>query len=670
MSDQVQAEQVALRVDTSERNSPRSDNVEAAIDTLFNLMSRNSDKSQNIVITQLIENLQSPLEIIKGHSNSPNSGKGQESTTLVNSGRDKFHVIYRDAKKGTKILEVTLCPIMYQQKECLCICVRDVSYELKCEDLSENLEYRNQLLRFVSHEFRGPLNCSISLLDALKEFVPTDISSKYVMPSLNSCKMLLNLANDILDHAQIQARKLKINVVPCKIKKIFQEVIEMVEIQASGQDIKLKLKWDRRIAKRFYTDPNRLRQILLNLVSNGLKYTHEGSITIQATYVNATVCRISVTDTGVGISRDNLKLLFQEFGKIQANSHLNPNGVGLGLVISKMLTLELGPDNEGLMVDSEEGRGTEFYFFLESKIAPFPEVANDEEGESLEENGSSIFTVIKTTYGNLGRVNSRRTSIRLQPPQHLNPNALRQKPKTLSPMQLSSRQEIATGPKTCLNIPQSKTVENLETMFSVKKKSSDNIMTIQKKNPSPFPWTISGKKKEVKTPLMRSYTMEGGSETRRSNTIKSDSEFTSFLKKVKHTCKGPKALLVDDIRFNLTALETLLSNTFGIESKLVMNGQEAIEEVMKNEGCCSKCKNFKMIFMDVEMPRLNGFETTQILRKKMLEGEVTFIPIIGITGHNPNENRIQCLLSGMNDLVSKPISPKLIKQLMIKWMIP
>src|SRR5690349_10881137 len=109
----------------------------------------------------------------------------------------------KGAKQSTKILEVTLSPLIYREQNCVCICERDISYEVKSEDLSEALEYKNKLLKFVSHEFRTPLNCSIPMLEAIKDLVPTDLYTKYLSPALNSTKMLVNLVNDILDHAQI-----------------------------------------------------------------------------------------------------------------------------------------------------------------------------------------------------------------------------------------------------------------------------------------------------------------------------------------------------------------------------------------------------------------------------------------------------------------------------------
>ena len=109
------------------------------------------------------------------------------------------------------------------------------------------------------------------------------------------------------------------------------------------------------------------KQVLLNLISNALKFTTQGSITIKTLYVSPTICRVEVIDTGVGISKEGLENLFREFGKVGENEHMNPQGVGLGLVISKLLTHELGPGNIGLQVKSEVGVGTTFSFLLMSR---------------------------------------------------------------------------------------------------------------------------------------------------------------------------------------------------------------------------------------------------------------------------------------------------------------
>jgi len=588
---------------------------------------------------------------------------GADSTTLGNHHfLDKLNVVYKEPKHGTKILEVTLNPFIYQNQECMCICVRDVSYEMKSEELNEILDYKDKVLRFVSHEFRTPLNCILPILESIKNSIQAPEIAQYIRTCINSTKTLQGFVNDLLDFAQMQARKFKITIIPCKMKKLFEEIIEVMEMQASIRKSKIKLSWDPKIPARFYTDPNRLRQIIYNLVSNALKFTNRGLVTIQTTYVTATICKVSVIDTGIGISKENLKILFQEFSKIQENSHLNLQGVGLGLVISKLLTQELGPDNEGLMVDSEEGKGTTFYFLLESKIDSFDDLIakNDEMLESLEENDDPM-NIIQTTYNK--EISS------------FSPRFKKQK-KNFQQIRARSSDQALSSPQKALIIPDLSSpignasfmsfsrTENTNLILPPKKKSSDNIILKTKKPPSKTLKNSYGK--EIRAGAHRAYTLDDISDSMiTSNNV----EFEKVIKHIPHKCQcqNSKILVVDDNAFNQTALKVVLKKC-GFECQTVVDGEHAIHEVIQNEGCCSRCKNYRIIFMDVEMPNLNGFETTKILRKKMLEGEISFIPIIGVTGYNPQEKRVQCLTSGMLDLVAKPVSPSIIRDLLLKWM--
>ena len=542
----------------------------------------------------------------------------------------------------------------------MCISLKDVTYEAKIDDLNEALEYKDKLLKFVSHEFRTPLNCSISLLEIVKDLVDKELRTSFVEPSLSSSKLLMTIVNDLLDYSQIQAKKFKISIVPCKMKRVIEEVIEMEKIQALERRIDLCMDWDLRIPQRFYTDPNRLRQILLNLVSNALKFTRKGSITIQATFVSSTITKVAVNDTGTGISEEGLKQLFQEFGKIQETRHLNPQGIGLGLVISKLLSQELGPDSEGLQVESEEGKGTCFYFLIESKIKSCDdEILDFHECESLDENTESPGTAIKTTYERPATKRKRRSST-LAPRLHVESPLIkvsRQQSYQISTKK-PEKEEFRANVASILS--HSNTMENLDFGLFDRRKISLGDINYIKGNKNLI---VSRSSSKEGSKYYRSYTQEDYID---SLFTKSDQEFFSFLKKIQGHCPNPKILIVDDNAFNLKAIQELLK-AFGLEAEKVTDGELALQNVVKNEGCCKSCKNYKLIFMDVEMPMLDGFQATQILRKKMLEKEISFIPIIGITGHNPAEKRVECLTSGMNDMTLKPVTNKVMKELLKKW---
>jgi len=574
------------------------------------------------------------------------------------------------------------------------VTVKDVSYEMKCEEMSENLEYKTKMLKYVSHEFRTPLNCIMPIIETLRNKASAAEDIQNLKTVLNSAKMLQTLVADLLDQAQMQARKFKILIVPCKMKKLMEEIMDIMETQAIARKCKLRLHWDNKIPQRFYTDPNRLRQIVINLVSNALKFTSKGNVTIQGTFVNSTICKIAVTDTGVGISKQSMKDLFREFGKLQENSRLNLNGIGLGLVISKLLSQELSPDNEGLMVDSEEGKGTTFYFHLESKIDNFDDLIednNDEFHESLDENSESPTAIIKTIHekpfvdsasdhalfspkfkslkSQISRTSGARSPTHKLSLTHrsASPPRSRSKNQKYSVASHTFIRKETVSPTNgshsgVFMIPHSRTVEHINLILPPKKKSSDNIILKAKKPTSPTLKNLYGR--EIRAGAHRAYTFEDLSETILS---KNHTELEKIIKTIQHQCPNPKVLVVDDNGFNLTALKLLLKG-FNVDCHTETDANVAIQGVIENEGCCMRCKNYKIIFMDVEMPKMDGFEATRVLRRKMMEGEISFIPIIGITGHNPNENRVQCLMSGMMDLVAKPVSPPIIKELLLKWM--
>jgi len=569
--------------------------------------------------------------------------------------------IHRNSKGELRILEVTLTPMLNEGKEALFVYLNDITSEMKAKDLQENNQYKDRLLKFVSHEFRTPLNCSIISLDFLKPLVSKDLYLNYLAPALNSSKMLLSLCNDILDFSQIQARKLKISIFPCNLRSILNEVVDMMEMQATTANIGLNLDWDQNIPKTFFTDGNRLKQIVLNLISNALKFTTKGSITLKASYVNQLVCKIEVIDTGVGISEENLNQLFQEFGKIQENINLNPQGVGLGLVISKLLSQELGPDATGLQVKSEPGVGTTFHFLLASKVDSDPATVEGTDLDLSDDQGPfALMPKDKEKERKIHLVDKKNKKNKQQKPPTPNSNKSSQfRARTAGPRNIGSAQ---VDPFTF----------NFVHLYS---KSTFSHMTTYVSHVSPFPGMRGPNARRSRK--FGSNMMSRAQRCMSSNTLdfaETDTylpQIADIVLRLNQSCNCPKILIVDDNAFNLSAMKMMLKS-FGIDSEGTLDGELAIQAVLDHEGHHSQtpqCRNFSLIFMDVEMPRMGGFETSKALRKMMLNKEISYIPIIGVTGHNPQDKRVECLLSGMNDLVAKPVSPPMIQDLLSRWVV-
>ena len=238
---------------------------------------------------------------------------------------------------------------------------KNVTNLLKLQKECSESEYKSTLLRTVSHELRTPTNAIL----AMTQMIKSDSSiSRDNIARLNvisaSCTYQLCLINDLLDFAQIIAGCLKISKISFSIYQLLSECINLMEVQLQERNIRFELRIFE-ISENLITDPHRLKQIILNLLSNAKKFTLSGSIILEVSYSDSQL-HIHCIDTGIGIPPDKLSVLFTQFGRINDSSSINPQGVGLGLLISNMLVKELGGD--GIHIESEIGKGSCFSFSL------------------------------------------------------------------------------------------------------------------------------------------------------------------------------------------------------------------------------------------------------------------------------------------------------------------
>ncbi|EAR83226.2 response regulator receiver domain protein (macronuclear) [Tetrahymena thermophila SB210] len=276
--------------------------------------------------------------------------------------------------------------------------VTQTDFEIVSENLKNKMDkYRQKLLCSISHELRTPLNCIISMLDMLN--MKNDISDAnknyFVNPALFSSYILLNTINDILDMAEVnRSGKIKMLFQEFSPINLCHECLNFIKLQAQQKNLQLIFEYDEFVPKLIYTDLNKTRQVLLNLLSNALKFTQKGNITIKLSYSQENILQIDVSDTGCGIAPEKLKKIFfnftqPEFDIYSNQSHHNSNqkeylnsqlslqfnnnnnnnnskNAGLGLNISYILAKCLG-DNRTLNVQSELGKGSTFTFYIVSQ---------------------------------------------------------------------------------------------------------------------------------------------------------------------------------------------------------------------------------------------------------------------------------------------------------------
>jgi PAS domain S-box-containing protein len=245
---------------------------------------------------------------------------------------------------------------------------------------------KSEFLANMSHEIRTPLNGIIAMTGLLQDMGLSAEQQEYAQIAHISGQMLLSLINDILDFSKIEARKLELEMLDFDIRSVMAETANLLALAAENKGLKLRCQVDSQVPPLLHGDPGRLRQILLNLGSNAVKFTMKGEVVIHAALKseddsNAIIC-ISVSDTGIGIPADRQDILFSPFSQLDGSTTRKYGGTGLGLAISKQLAELMGGT---IGVKSEVDRGSEFWFTaVFEKRAPIPYLPEDHVESEIE----------------------------------------------------------------------------------------------------------------------------------------------------------------------------------------------------------------------------------------------------------------------------------------------
>ena len=490
---------------------------------------------------------------------------------------------------------IKFSPSVYMDKPVVVVNVTDTTDRDSLIAAEASNEYKTRLLSSVSHELRTPLNGSINFIEeALNDpSLSREIKDHYVIPALRSNRLLLSLVNDILDFSQMHEGKLRLVFEAKNVVDTAKECMELLEIQAQKKNIGLRLTNHLTPeAQILFTDHHRLSQVILNLLSNAVKFTFSGEvelileettfhhhqrIAIEANQISKGV-KITCRDTGIGISKENQKKLFQAFEKLDsgANSQINATGSGLGLVISRGIVQKLLPDElspfgmDSIHVESCEGVGTSFSF----EVYNMKGSQKDDLTES--ENSSQLSEKIDSSGLGARRV-----------------EAL----SRLLPLELHSLIYLQT--------PRDSTTDERNMLLNSHRPNTQHL---------------------------------------RYSTQKIE-------------CKCPKVLIVDDDMFNINALELILSK-LKLSSHCAFNGKQAVEKIRlrQNNRCSSVCSQYKVVFLDCNMPVLDGFETARLLRQMIEAGEIDVMKLIACTAFVRPEDEDKARAAGMDDFCTKPIN--------------